>query len=98
MKVKIYKPSKNAMQSGKANSSQWVMEYELETPRVAEDKMGWVSAGDTLSQMKIKFDSKDEAIGFAKKEGFEYSVNENHQRKLKPRNYVDNFKYVPFDK
>ena len=85
------------MQSGRAGLDEWLMEYELETPRVPEDKMGWVSADDTLSPMKIKFASKESAIAFAEKEGLEYSVDEAHMRKVKPRNYVDNFKYIPFE-
>ena len=98
MKVKIYKPAKNTMQSGMAKTQKWVMEYELESPRVPEETMGWISSEDTLNQVKIKFDSKEDAIAFAEKEGFEYSVSEAHERIINPRSYVDNFKYVPAEK
>lgn len=95
MKVKIYKPAKNAMQSGRANTQDWVLEYELQTPRRPEPLMGWVAAEDTLGQMRIKFATKEEAIAFAEKEGFEYTVTEPHLRKIKPQSYIDNFKYRP---
>ncbi len=95
MKVKIYKPSKNAMQSGQANSAKWLLEYELATPRRPEPLMGWIAANDTLNQVRMKFDSKGAAIAFAEKEGWEYAVNEAHARKVKPQNYIDNFKYRP---
>jgi hypothetical protein len=93
MKVKIYKPAKNAMQSGRASSAKWVLEYELETPRRPESLMGWTAANDTLSQVRMNFASKDAAIAFAEGEGWEYEVNEPHARKIVPRNYIDNFKY-----
>lgn len=95
MKAKIFKPVKSAMQSGRANTGEWVLEYELETPRRPEPLMGWVAADDTLNQVRIKFLTKEAAIAFAEKEGFEYSVTEAHTRKVKPQSYIDNFKYQP---
>jgi hypothetical protein len=95
MKAKIYKPAKNAMQSGRANTGEWVLEYELETPRRPEPLMGWVASGDTLNQVRMKFLTKDAAIAFAEKEGFAYTVSEPHARKVKPQSYIDNFKWQP---
>ena len=95
MKVKIYKPARNTMQSGRSNSKKWVLEYETETARRPEPLMGWTSANDTLNQMRMSFDSKEAAIDFAKNEGWEYTVSEPHARKITPRNYIDNFKYRP---
>ena len=66
MKARIYKPAKNAMQSGLANTSEWVLEYELETPRRPEPLMGWVAAGDTLNQVRMKFITKEAAIALPK--------------------------------
>ncbi len=95
MKAKIYKPVKNAMQSGRANTAEWVLEYELETPRRPEPLMGWVSAGDTLSQMRIRFLTREDAIAFAEKEGLEYDLVQTQARKVKPQSYIDNFKWIP---
>ena len=93
MKAKIYKPSKNAMQSGRSNTARWVLEYELETPRRPEPIMGWTAAGDTLNQVRMRFASKDAAIAFAESKGFDFSVAEEQARKIIPRSYLDNFKY-----
>lgn len=96
MRAKIFKPAKNVMQSGHANSEKWVLEYELETARRPEPLMGWVSSGDTLNQVRVKFDTKDEAVAFAQDKGFDFAVEEPHARKIAPRSYLDNFKYRPF--
>lgn len=95
MRVKIYQPAKTAMQSGRAKTEKWLLEYEIETPRRPEPLMGWVSANDTLNQVKMHFESKDAAIAFADKEGFEYDVIEPKERIVIPRSFVDNFKYRP---
>ncbi len=98
MNVKIYRPGKTAMQSGRATGKKpWVLEYELTSSRQAEPLMGWTSSADTLNQVKLSFSSCDEAVSFAQKKGWNYSVQEEQIRRLKPRNYGDNFKYVPVE-
>ena len=97
MKARIYKPSRNTMQSGRGKTKQWVLEYETQTPREPENLMGWVSSGDTLNQVKMKFDTQKDAIKFAKSQGLDYKVAEEQVRKTKPRNYGDNFKYIPHE-
>ena len=83
------------MQSGRANTHEWVLEYELETPRRPESIMGWVASGDTLNQVRMGFLTKEAAIAFAEKQGLQYAVIEPHARKVKPQSYIDNFKYQP---
>ncbi len=95
MNVKIYSPAKSAMQSGLAKTEGWVIEPELPTARFPEGLMGWTSSGDTLNQVKLKFPTLEDAIKFAESKGWVYTVLPMHERKVKPRNYVDNFKYVP---
>lgn len=95
MKARIYKPAKNTMQSGRASTAEWVLEYELETPRRPEPLMGWTSAGDTLNQVRMKFSSKEAAIAFAEGHGMDYSLAPEAQRRVTPRSYLDNFKYRP---
>jgi hypothetical protein len=97
MKARIYKPAKNAMQSGRANTGDWVLEYELETPRRPEPLMGWTSSGDTLNAVTLRFDSKEAAMSFAETRGIDYSIAQDHARRIKPRSYLDNFKYRPFE-
>jgi hypothetical protein len=96
MRVRIYQPSKTAMQSGRAKIDKWLIEPELETARTPEPLMGWVSAGDTLIELlnKLRFNTQDEAIAFAQRKGWEYSVTATEVRKVTPRSYADNFRYV----
>jgi hypothetical protein len=97
MQVKIFKPSKNTMQSGLAKTKQWQLEFVQYTARSPEPLMGWTQSGDTTNQVKLKFTSCDEAISYAQKMGWEWSIEKERKRKILPRNYGDNFKYVPFD-
>jgi hypothetical protein len=89
----IKRPTKSAMQSGRANTRKWVLEYETATPRVPDPLMGWSSAGDTLNQVRLRFVTLDEAVAFAKKRGLDYTVIEPHQRSFKPKSYAENFRY-----
>ncbi len=93
MKVRIYQPAKTAMQSGRAKVGRWVLEYEIETPRRPEPLMGWISSGDTLNQVRLSFDTRDDAVAFARRKGFEYTVQDAAPRRVRPRNYADNFRH-----
>jgi hypothetical protein len=92
-KARIYRPSKSAMQSGRANTRKWVLEYEQATPRLPDPLMGWISAADTLNQVRLRFDTLEEAERFAKERGIDYEIIEPQQRKPKPKSYADNFRY-----
>ena len=95
IKARIYKPSKSAMQSGRAKTALWVLEYERKAPLRPEPLMGWTSSGDTMNQVRLKFETLEQAIERAEKEGLEYSVIQPQERRLVPRNYTDNFRYKP---
>ena len=92
-RARIFRPAKTAMQSGRALTQRWVLEYEPETPRQPDPLMGWSSARDTLNQVRLRFATLDEAKQFADKHGLDYSVEEPHERRFKPKNYADNFRY-----
>jgi ETC complex I subunit conserved region len=91
--ARIYKPAKTAMQSGRAGTRRWVLDYEVATPRTPDPLMGWTSAADTLNQITLRFDTMDEAVQYAKKHGLEYAVADPHERKFAPKSYADNFRY-----
>jgi hypothetical protein len=91
---RIFQPPKSAMQSGRAGTNHWALEYEDQTARRPEPLMGW-TAGDTLNQVRLRFPTRDEAIAFAEREGLEYSVEEPKPHRVRPRNYADNFRYIP---
>jgi len=95
MDVRIYRPAKSATQSGRAKAQNWMLEYELKTQRQPEGLMGWTSSGDTLNQVRLNFNTLDDAIAYATKKGWAYTVQPAEERVVRPRNYVDNFKYVP---
>lgn len=92
MQVRIYQPSKNTMQSGRAKTHSWVLEYQLETARRPEPLMGWVSSGDTLNEVKLTFATAEEAIAFADRKGWTYDLITHNDRIVRPKNYADNFR------
>jgi len=91
--ARIYRPAKTAMQSGRAQTRKWVLEYEPASRRDPDPLMGWSSARDTLNQVHLRFDTLAEAIAFADKKKLDYSIVEPHARTPKPKAYADNFKY-----
>jgi NADH dehydrogenase ubiquinone Fe-S protein 4 len=93
MRARIYQPPKNAMQSGRAGTGHWVLEFEPSGPRVADPLMGWIGGGDTLSQVRLSFATQQEAEDYAAKQGLAYDVELPHTRHIKPKAYADNFRF-----
>lgn len=93
MTARIYKPSRNAMQSGWANTEHWVLDFEPASARTIEPLMGWTSTDDTQKQVRLRFDTKEEAIAYAEKAGVPYRVSEPKKRVPKQMSYSDNFKW-----
>jgi hypothetical protein len=91
--ARIFRPAKTAMQSGRGNTRCWVLEYEPATPRDPDPLMGWASARDTLNQVRLKFETLEEAKQFAEKKGLDFAVVEPQERSFKPKSYADNFRY-----
>jgi NADH dehydrogenase (ubiquinone) Fe-S protein 4 len=90
MRVKIYKPAKTAMQSGNRNSKKWRLEYDTQNKGV-NPLMGWESSKDTMSEVKLDFETKDQAIKFASKNNLDFYLVEPQKRKLIKKSYADNF-------
>ena len=93
MLARIYKPAKTAMQSGQAKTKEWVLEYEPATPRDVDPLMGWTGSGDMLSQLRLHFETKEEAVHYAETNAIPYRVFEPNPRGLIKKSYADNFKY-----
>ena len=91
MTIKIYKPSKSSMQSGLGKTKQWLAEYISEKDKTKDSLMGWNSSSDTKEQIKIFFDTKEQAIEWAKKNNYQYFIEEPKSKKIKPKNYASNF-------
>jgi hypothetical protein len=93
MTARIYKPAKTAMQSGLARTKEWVLEYEPASPREIDPLMGWTSSADTRAQIRLEFDTSEEAIAYAERNGIPYRLEEPNPRAVVRKSYADNFKF-----
>jgi len=89
-KAKIYIPNKSPMQSGLGKNDEWILEFETKDP-TKNSLMGWESSSDTLTEVKLKFSSKELAINYAKKKKIDYEIIEPKKRKTIIKSYSDNF-------
>jgi hypothetical protein len=93
MRVRIYQPARNTMQSGKGRTKYWVLQYLEPVKREADPLMGWTSSDNTQQQVNLRFDTKEEAVAYAQREGFAYVVEEPRPQRLQVKTYADNFRY-----
>ena len=93
MPARIYNASKSAMQSGFGRTKEWVLEFAPAAARTVDPLMGWTSSTDTASQVKLSFDTQEEAIAYAERNGIPFVVSEPTQRKAIRKSYSDNFKF-----
>jgi ETC complex I subunit-like protein len=93
MTARIYKPARTAMQSGNAKAKEWVLDYEPEQPRTVEPLMGWTSSADMKQEVRLHFDTKEEAITFCEREGISYQVFESNPPVRQRMSYSDNFAF-----
>jgi len=91
---RIYQPSKTAMQSGKSNTENWVIDFEPEAAKKIEPLMGWTSASDMRhTELRMRFDSREAAISFAEKHGLAYQLIEPRRPRRVLKAYADNFRF-----
>ena len=90
--ARIFQKPKNAMQSGRARTSGWLLEFEPLTPQEPDPLTGWAGGGDTLNQLRLGFATLEEAKAYAEREGYAYHVVPAPERKLKLQTYADNFR------
>ncbi|WP_072376770.1 ETC complex I subunit [Hyphomicrobium sp. NDB2Meth4] len=93
MVARIFKPAKTAMQSGEGRTQEWVLEFAPASPREIEPLMGWTGTRDMKAEVHLTFDTKEEAIAYAEREGIPYRVYEPSPRKMIRKSYADNFKF-----
>ena len=93
MRARIYKPARNAMQSGTAKTRNWILEFAPESAREVDPLMGWTSSDDMQSQVRLRFDSKEAALEYARDHGIDAQVSEPKSRKpnIRPGGYGENF-------
>ncbi|CAN7300196.1 MULTISPECIES: ETC complex I subunit [Neorhizobium] len=93
MAAKIYRPAKTAMQSGKAKTHLWVLEFDQEQPRRIDPILGYTSSGDMKQQVRLTFESQEQAEAYAKREGIEYRVIQPKDPNRQIVSYTDNFRF-----
>ena len=81
------------MQSGRARTHAWVLDFEPKTAKQADPLMGWAGSPDTEGQVQLNFATQDDAIAYAKRRGIDYMLEPPESPTLKPRSYADNFRY-----
>ena len=92
--ARIYRPARTAMQSGRAKTKEWVLEFAPADREEPDPLMGWVGSHDTRNQIHLFFVTKEEAIAFAEREGYSYTVTDDRPAKPpKPKSYSDNFRF-----
>jgi len=92
MSARIYQIPKNAMQSGKAQTATWMLEFELAEARRPDPMTGWSGSGDTQEQVKLRFPSEAAARAYAERCGIDYHVVRTPPKTLKIQAYADNFR------
>ena len=92
MRARIFLPPKSAMQSVRAGH-EWVLHYDSDAPERADRLMGWIGGGDTQSQVRLSFPTKEEAIAYAERNAIAYDLEIPRERRLKIKAYADNFSY-----
>ncbi|SGY19457.1 BQ5605_C014g07653 [Microbotryum silenes-dioicae] len=93
--VRIFRPSPPSSQSAKATSHHWRIDWDIlqGAGRWENPLMGWASTADYLQGTHLKFNTKDAAIHFCEKQGYQYFVQEPQQAKFKPKSYASNYNY-----
>ncbi|KPP96242.1 ETC complex I subunit [Erythrobacter sp. HL-111] len=92
MPAVIYQQPKSAMQSGKAQTDTWVLEFERSQALRPDPLMGWAGSGDTQAQVRLNFPTKEAARAYAEKHGIPARVHATPPKRLKLQAYADNFK------
>lgn len=89
--VRIYRPAKSALSSGKARTRFWLVEFEPGERREADRLVGWVGSGDTRQQLRLRFPTREAAIAWCERHRLTYVVEEPEEPALRPRSYAENF-------
>jgi NADH dehydrogenase len=91
--ARIYKPARSATSSGTARTHEWILEFSPSEARRLDPLMGWTSSGDTRTQVRLRFPTKEAALEYAGEHGIDALVFEPHERRpnIRPRGYGENF-------
>lgn len=90
--ARIFKRPKNAMQSGRARTDHWSLEFEPAEPKHPDPLTGWAGSGDTREQVRLSFPTREAAVAYCEAQGFDYELILAPERTLKLQAYADNFR------
>jgi hypothetical protein len=93
MLARIFRPSKTAMQSGRGKSAGWVLEFEPTDARRQDPLMGWTQTADTEGQVRLAFETKEEAVRYADQHGIAFQLIDPKPAKRIIKAYADNFAF-----
>lgn len=90
--ARIVEADRKTTQSGKAGTGRWTLEFERQQPQRPDPLTGWNGSGDTRTQVRLSFASKEDAIAYAEKHGMAHHVVPAAPVSLKLQAYADNFR------
>jgi hypothetical protein len=93
MLARIYRPAKTAMQSGRVKTQLWELSFEPASALKLDPLMGWTQSSDMNGQVRLRFDTRDEAIAYARKHGIPFEVAPETEHKRVIKSYADNFAF-----
>lgn len=93
MSALIYRQSKSANQSGQAKAGAWILEILAEIPKTIDPLMGWTGVTETATQVKLRFETKEDAIAYADRKGLSYEVKASFDPLPNPKDYAGNFAF-----
>ncbi|MCB1459566.1 MAG: ETC complex I subunit [Nitratireductor sp.] len=93
MTARIYSPAKTAMQSGRAKTHGFILEFEPATARRIEPLMGYTSSSDTMQQVRLRFDTLEQAKAYCEKHSISYFVQMPQEPRRRRASYSDNFSF-----
>jgi hypothetical protein len=91
MTAKIYQPSKSSTQSGNARTKFWILDLGNNAKKFIEPTSGWVGSMNTMSQVRLTFPTKEDAIEYANNHNITYNLVEPHKEKTPKKSYANNF-------
>ena len=92
MAARLYERYRNAMQSGKARTGEWVLEFESRAAKRPDPLTGWSGGADTQEQVRLTFPTLEAAKAYAEREAIDYHLVPAGQPKLRLQAYADNFR------
>ncbi|KZT60285.1 hypothetical protein CALCODRAFT_127569 [Calocera cornea HHB12733] len=95
--VRIFQPARNTMQSAGPGANKWRIDWDTLPAggRWENRLMGWTSSADYMQATRLSFRSKEDAIHFAEKQGWDYFVQPEHAKRIPPKSYAENYLHVP---